>query len=251
MDGQIDLSAWSGKSVELLFTTTPGPSGNTAYDWAAWSNFHFVGQAPRDQAPPFKLIYNQEEKIYRYDYVLPRAAIYHHAEMAEDEGTVLDKLVDPSLDVFDSVVLNKSRLTANERTQVAEINREAPVRVEAASIRSYHSQKDIQIEASLDRSGIPALYEYRLSRLGLRQSMDTPPRGPAQITCFAAYFLGPANTLLNSATNRSFRWGATMSLGTLVLLITGFAVIWSRAAKSRPMDNRRPSLVSPVHKTSK
>ena len=250
MDGQIDLSAWSGKSVELLFTTTPGPSGNTAYDWAAWSNFHFVGQAPRDQAPPFKLIYNQEAKIYRYDDVLPRAAIYHHAEMAEDEGTVLDKLVDPSLDVFDSVVLNKSRLTANERTQVAEINREAPVRVEAASIRSYHSQ-DIQIEASLDRSGILVLNDTAYP--GWTATVDGHPAPWTSANyLFRGVFLRPGKHIVEFCYQpKSFRWGATISLGTLVLLITGFAVIWSRAAKSRPMDNRPPSLVSPVHKTSK
>ena len=248
MDGQIDLSAWSGKSVELLFTTTPGPSGNTAYDWAAWSNFHFVGQAPRDQAPPFKLIYNQEAKIYRYDDVLPRAAIYHHAEMAEDEGAVLNKLVDPSLDVFDSVVLNKSRLTANERTQVAEINREAPVRVEAASIRSYHSQ-DVQIEASLDRSGILVLNDTAYP--GWTATVDGHPTPWTSANyLFRGVFLRPGRHIVEFCYQpKSFRWGAALSLATLGLLIVGRLSraapgVLARLARSRYN-------VAPVHNPQK
>jgi uncharacterized membrane protein YfhO len=52
--------------------------------------------------------------------------------------------------------LRDSALFAQQRAQVAEINREPLVQVEAASIRSYQSQ-DVQIEASLDRSGILVL----------------------------------------------------------------------------------------------
>jgi hypothetical protein len=110
-----------------------------------------------DQPPPFRLIYNDEAKIYRYDNVLPRAAIYHRAELVPSEGGALAKLADPALDIFESVVLNGSALSAEQRAQVAAINREAPARrVEAASIRSYQSQ-DVEIEASLDRSGILVL----------------------------------------------------------------------------------------------
>jgi hypothetical protein len=158
MDGQADLSAYRNQTVELLFTTTPGPKGDTVYDWAAWSNFHFQGEAPalEGQAPPFKLVYAAEANVYRYDQVLPRAAIYHRAEMVENEDAALRKLADPSLDIFQSVVLNASTLNALQRAGIAEINRQTPEPVQAASIASYKSQ-DVQIEASLDRSGILVL----------------------------------------------------------------------------------------------
>ncbi len=156
LDGQIDLSAWKNQTVELLFTTAPGPKGDTSWDWAAWSGFHFEGHETQDDASPFRLIYNAEAKIYRYGNVLPRAAIYHHAELVRSEAAALAKLADPSLDIFESVVLNDSALSAEQRAQVAADNREAPAPVEAASIRSYQSQ-DVQIEASLDRSGILVL----------------------------------------------------------------------------------------------
>ena len=169
LDDQIDLSAWRNQTIELLFTTAPGPKGDTSWDWAAWSNFHFEGHAAQDhaaqgQVPPFRLIYNGEANVYRYDNVLPRAAIYHRAELVPSESGALAKLADPALNIFESVVLNGSALSPQQREQVAEINRETPARVEAASIRSYQSQ-DVQIEAALDRSGILVLERHRLSRL--------------------------------------------------------------------------------------
>ncbi|HEY3456087.1 MAG TPA: YfhO family protein [Bryobacteraceae bacterium] len=155
MDGEVDLSAYYGQTVDLLFTTTAGPKGDSTYDWAAWSNFHFAGQ-PLEPAPPFHLIYNAEAKIYRYDHPLPRAAIYHQAALARGENDTLRKLADPALDVFQTVVLDESSLTDVQRARVADINRQAPAPVESASIRSYESQ-DVQIEASLDRAGILVL----------------------------------------------------------------------------------------------
>jgi hypothetical protein len=155
MDGQVDLSAYRGQTIELLFTTTPGPKGDAAYDWAAWSNFHFEGQA-LEPALPLHLIYNAEAKIYRYDHPLPRAAIYHRAALVHGENETLRKLADPSLNVFQSVVLDESALTAQQRALVVGINRQPPAQVEAATIRSYQSQ-DVQIDASLDRAGILVL----------------------------------------------------------------------------------------------
>jgi hypothetical protein len=155
IDGQIDLSTYRNQTVELLFTTTPGPKGNTAYDWAAWSNFHFEGQPP-GPVPPFHLIYNAEAKIYRYEAPLPRAAIYYRAALTHGESETLRKLADPSLNVFETIVLDESELTAEQRAQVTDINRQVPVHLKAASIRSYQSQ-DVQIEASLDRAGILVL----------------------------------------------------------------------------------------------
>jgi hypothetical protein len=155
MDGQVDLSAYRGQVIDLLFTTTAGPKGDSSYDWAAWSNFHFPSR-PLEPAPPFQLIYNADAKIYRYDYPLPRAAIYHRAALTHGENGTLRELADPSLDVFQTVVLDESSLSGAQRAQVADINREATAPVQTASIRSYQSQ-DVQIEASLDRAGILVL----------------------------------------------------------------------------------------------
>jgi membrane protein YfhO len=239
IDGAIDLSAWRNQSVELLFTTTPGPKGDTSYDWAAWSNFRFEGQPTLDNPPPFQLIYNREAKIYRYDNVLPRAAIYHHAELVPSEGAVLNKLLDPSLDIFQSVVLNQSALTADERGQIAEINRQPLARVESASIESYRSQ-DVKIEAILHRSGILVLNDT--SYPGWTATVDGHAAKWTNANyLFRAVLLAPGkHTIRFRYQPKSFRWGAAISLAMLGLLAAGFAIRKRREKASR-------SRISEVH----
>jgi hypothetical protein len=224
LDSQIDVSAWRNQTIELLFTTAPGPKGDTSWDWAAWSNFHFEGRPTQEQTPPFRLIYNDEAKIYRYDNVLPRAAVYHHAELVPGEGRALAKLADPSLDIFQSVVLNDSALSAQQRAQIAAINREEPVRVEAASIRSYQSQ-DVQIEAVLDRSGILVLNETGYP--GWTATVDGHPTEWIDANyLFRGVLLAPGKHAVRFRYQpKSFRRGATISGLTMAgLLAIGLAV---------------------------
>ena len=222
MDGQVDLSAYRNQTIELLFTTTPGPKGNAAYDWAAWSNFHFDGRPEQYPALPFHLIYSAETAIYRYDNVLPRAAIYFHSELVLNENEALRKLLDPSLNIFQSVVLNEAALTADQRAQVADMNREPPSQIRPASIRSYTSQ-DVQIEASLDRSGILVLNDT-----GYPGWMAAVDGHPVEWVDANYMFRG---VLLSAGKHsvrfryqpKSFRWGAAISgLSMAGLLAFGF-----------------------------
>ncbi len=224
LDAQIDLSAWRNQTIELLFTTAPGPKGDTSWDWAAWSNFHFEDGAAPEHAPPFRLIYNDEAKIYRYDNVLPRAAIYHRAELVSTQSGALAKLADPALDIFESVVLNGSGLSAQQRAQVAVINRQTPARVEAASIRSYQSQ-DVQIEASLDRSGILVLNDT--SYPGWTATVDGQPTQWIDANyLFRGVLLSPGKHAVRFRYQpKSFRWGAEISgLTVAVLLAIGLMI---------------------------
>jgi hypothetical protein len=221
MDGQVDLSAYRGRTIELLFTTTPGPKGDATYDWAAWSNFHFEGQA-LEPGPPFHVIYNAEAKIYRYDDTLPRAAIYYRAALVHGESEALRKLADPSLNVFQSVVLDESALTVEQREQVADINRQAPAQVEAASIRSYQSQ-DVQIEASLERAGILVLNDTAYPGW----TVDVDGRSTAWIGAnylFRGVLLSPGKHVVRFRYRpASFRRGAAISgLALAGLLAVGF-----------------------------
>ena len=230
LDGQVDLSAYRNQTIELLFTTTPGPKGNTVYDWAAWSNFHFDGH-DAGQGLPFRLIYNAETSIYRYDDVLPRAAIYYRCELASSEKQVLRKLLDPSLNVFQSVILDVRALTSEQRARVEEMNREAAVPVQAASIKSYKSQ-DVQIEASLDRSGI--LVSNDTAYPGWTVSVDGHPAAWVEADyLFRGVFLSPGkHTVRFQYQPKSFSYGATISgLTAAGLLAMGIVAQLRRRAK--------------------
>ena len=104
----------------------------------------------------FKPVYTNEAAIYRYDDVLPRAAVYYHAEIEPNEGEVLKKLADPNLDIFQTVVLDRTKVKPFQLTSVAEVNQGAAKGVEAANITSYQPQA-VEIHANLNQSGILVL----------------------------------------------------------------------------------------------
>jgi hypothetical protein len=246
LDGQVDLSAYRDQTVELLFTTTPGPRRDTSYDWAAWSNFHFQGDdaAVHVPASPFKLIYNGEVNLYRYDDVLPRAAVYHHAEAVQNEGEVLRRLADPMFDIFQSVVLDESALTADQRATVAEMNRETPVRVQTASIKSYKSQ-EVKIEASLDDSGILVLNDSNYP--GWTVEVDGHPAEWINVNYMFRGVLLPSgrHSVRFVYQPKSFYWGLAISVPTMIGLII-IGVVMSR--RRRRQVSVSPSFdIAPVH----
>ncbi len=155
MKGEIDLSRYRGRTIQLLLSTDPGPRGDTAYDWAAWSDFHF-DDVSEDGDQPFKPIYQGEALVYKYDDVLPRAALYYRADIRNGESDVLRRLEDPSLDIFNSVVVNASDLSGEQRRGIAVLNEASPKRVDATPITRYKSQ-EVEIAAALNRTGILVL----------------------------------------------------------------------------------------------
>ncbi|HEX3684156.1 MAG TPA: YfhO family protein [Bryobacteraceae bacterium] len=104
----------------------------------------------------FKPVYTNEAAIYRYDDVLPRAAIYYRAEIEPNEGEVLKKLADPNLDIFRTVVLDRTKVKPFQLTSIVEVNQGAARGVEAANITSYRPQA-VEIHANLNQSGILVL----------------------------------------------------------------------------------------------
>ena len=127
--------------MQLLFSTSPGPSANVCDDLALWSNVHFdVGSGP----PLFTLAYQSgNTRIYRFADDLPRLALYSNVTRAKNDADALARLADPAFDPFVSaVVVSDDRLpmpNADVRTRGA--------RVVAGRIERYGSQ---QVVASVD-----------------------------------------------------------------------------------------------------
>jgi hypothetical protein len=152
--GSVDLNAYLGQTVELLFTTMPGPTGDTCAAWAGWGDPHFNGDVAAQ--PAFRQVYDQEIKIYENPDYLPRAALFFSVELAQDDKAALARLAEPSLDVFQTAVVSATSLDAADVAAIRELNSLPHERVRAARILSYHSQ-EVRIYATVERPALLVL----------------------------------------------------------------------------------------------
>lgn len=147
----VDLSRYLGQTVELLFSTGPGPAGNTCMDWAGWGDPHFNGDAA---APPvFRLVYDREIKIYESPRLLPRASLFSNVEMATDDQAVLTRLSSPAVDVLQTAMVSAKGLSDVDAAAIRSLGSQPREPAQAARILSYGSQ-EVKIETG---SGYAAL----------------------------------------------------------------------------------------------
>src|SRR5262249_18450327 len=144
---EVDLSAFSGKKVELLFSTDPGPSGSNAWDWAGWAALRFTAPGQADDRA-FKEVYHGEVLVYEVPDILPRAAVFRAAEILPD-GEVLARLKADSFDPERTVVLSRESLSETNSNLVHSLATAPPAHVTSARISSYESQR-VRIEAASD-----------------------------------------------------------------------------------------------------
>ncbi len=217
MDDQVDLSAYKGQTVQVLLSTDPGPKGDTSYDWAAWSDFRFDSDSPEVVVQPFQAISSGEVNVYRYDNVLPRAAVFTRAEVVGNKEEALHKLADPSHDLFESLVVDSAGLTGEQSRAISEMNRNEFSHVKAATIKSYASQR-VEVEASLDHSGILILNDSDYP--GWTVNVDGRPGNWFSANyMFRGVLLPPGkHTVRFDYQPKSFFFGKMISLGTLLLL---------------------------------
>jgi hypothetical protein len=104
----------------------------------------------------FRKIYDHEVKIYQFDDILPRAALYFRAEVRNNEAEVYRRLADPQFDIFAKVLLDATKLTPDDRAKISAINSGRLLPAQAATITSYEPMA-VQITASLPKKGILVL----------------------------------------------------------------------------------------------
>jgi len=108
------------------------------------------------QNAAFRKIYDHEVKIYQFDDILPRAALYFRAEVRDNEAEVYRRLADPQFDIFAKVLLDATKLIPDDRAKISAINSGSLLPAQAATITSYEPMA-VQITASLPRKGILVL----------------------------------------------------------------------------------------------
>jgi hypothetical protein len=148
----LDLSRYSGREIELLFSTDPGPAGNSLADYSGWAHLQFAPLSGRAAANSFQQLYDEEVRVFQVPWVLPRAALYDAIEIVPD-GDVLQRLKDPAFDPARKAIVSRELLPANEVDRAAAMIAGPGSAVRAASIVRYRSS-DVQIETE---TAAPAL----------------------------------------------------------------------------------------------
>ena len=221
--GSVDLSEYLGQTVELLFTTKPGPSGDTCAAWAGWGDPHFNGDVASQ--PAFRQVYDHEIKIYEYLDCLPRAALFTGAEIMPDDKAALAKLAEPSLDIFQTAVVSSTGLDAADAAIIRSLNSRPPERVRAARLVSYTSQ-EVQVDAAVERPALLVLNDSDYP--GWNVYIDG--QKSHWITAnylFRSVLLQPGRHLVRFVYEpASFAAGASIS-GVGLMCLAGF-VVWRR-----------------------
>lgn len=221
--GSVDLGAYQAQTVDLLFTTTPGPAGDACADWAGWGDPHFNGDSNTHAA--VHEIYDNEVKIYEYTDTLPRAALFSDVELAPDDASALARLGSPSLDIFQTAVVSSKDLNAADLAAIRTLQNQPHERVRAARILSYTSQA-VTIEAGNDQPALLVLNDSDYP--GWKVHVDgRPAKWITANYLFRGVLLSPGkHTVRFTYEPASFMAGAAIS-GTGLLCLAGFAA-WRR-----------------------
>jgi hypothetical protein len=225
--GSVDLSQYMGQTVELLFTTKPGPGGDTCAGWAGWGDPHFNGDV--SSQPKFRQVYDDKIKIYEYRDYLPRAALFSGVEVTQDDTAALARLGAPEFDIFQTAVVSSTGLSPADVIAIRRLNRLPAERVRAAKILSYTSQ-EVTIDALVERPALLMLNDSDYP--GWKVYVDERPSH--WITAnylFRGVLLRPGRHLVRfSYEPASFTAGAAIS-GAGLICLAGFAV-WRRRVAS-------------------
>lgn len=148
--GNIDLSKYAGREVEILFSTDVVPGGSNSSAWAGWGDIRFTSSLQEEPEPGlFKKVYGKEVQIYEVPQVLPRASIYYGIEMLDNEKDILNRLKDPSFDIWGSALVWGGTLSTSDRKYLEELGSGHGRKAVPARIVSYQSQR-VVIEASAE-----------------------------------------------------------------------------------------------------
>ena len=237
IEATVDMSPYMGQNIDLLFTTAPGPAGNTCMDWAGWGDPRFSGDATAQ--PAFRLAYDHEIKIYEYPGYLPRAALFSSVEVVPNDAAALARLADPSLNIFQTAIVSSTGLDPADLAAIRSLNRVPPQRVRAAGILSYASQ-EVSINAAVERPALLVLNDSNYP--GWKVYVDG--RRSHWITAnylFRGVLLQPGRHLVRFAYEpASFAAGAAIS-GTGLICLAGFAAWRRRTPWIGSQDQKEPT----------
>ena len=197
---------------------------------------YLVGAKPYSD-PVFKPTYNREARIYEYDDVLPRASIFYQAEVEPNESEVLRRLADPAVDIFRTVLLDRTKLKAADIAELSKLEPNVNRSASAATIASYLPQA-VEIHASLDRTGILVLNDSDYPGWAVRVD-GAAARWFTANYLFRAVLLPPGSHVIRFVYNsRTFNLGLGIAILTLLSMSFAGAVHYRRVRKTGSRDKK-------------
>lgn len=178
---RLDVSKFSGRQVLVSLASRPKPGFECSWEWVGWKKLHLqeastdshqlalgvgadrirpgacnaplrsVRETMQGLTSSELCIYDKEVKIYEVKDVIPHAAVFSSANLADNDEEVLSTLVSQTFLPLHEVVFNQAELQPDELQTLAQLGPKAPCR--AAKI--IHSGSD-ELQISLPASTKPA-----------------------------------------------------------------------------------------------
>lgn len=213
---RIDLSKYAGQDIELLFSTDPGPAGNTAFDWGGWVALRFTGEGVVEEAGYFKKLYDEEKRIYEVPSTLPRASLFSAVEIVPD-GEALKRLTDASFKLGEKVVVSRESIVSEASATMQQLAAAAPAPVSSARILKYQSQR-VTIEAEASQQSVLMLTDTNYPGWNAYVNGTKVPTVAANFL-FRGVVVPPGKNLVEFVYEpTSFRLGGAVSLAALLIL---------------------------------
>jgi hypothetical protein len=148
--GETNLSTrFTGMEPTLDFTSSATPAWRIVRLWQLTSTSYILSTAARRLPGLAEPIEQGQINFYRVRPVLPRAAIFHHFDIANDSDEALRKIASKDFDPFKSVVLERDELSPQLLQQMGHIASLPQVGAEPAAIAKY-TPRVVQIEVNTD-----------------------------------------------------------------------------------------------------
>lgn len=112
---RVDLAPWAGQAITLELVTSPGESGDEAFDWAGWGAPRIVGTG----AGRMHLLRDGPSRIYENRNALPRAWVVHETVSVAPEAldTVQQLLRRPDFRPAQVAVVESEQALALDRVE--------------------------------------------------------------------------------------------------------------------------------------
>jgi hypothetical protein len=211
---RVDLSRYAGREIELLFSTDPGPKGDTTGDLAGWAGVRFSSQSEVPPEPGFKTIYNGEALVYEVRNVLPRAALFRSIEVVPD-AAALARLKDPAFNPHEKALVSRESVSAG--ASVSTLIEATPAAPSAARVTAYQSQY-VAIEAETAAPALLVLNDTNYP--GWRAYVNGQPAEMLTANfLFRGVLLAPGKSIVEFKYQpRSYRIGGGISFAAVAIL---------------------------------